>query len=186
MQSGKQQAQPARRGISAAWRLLIAAALTLLSAAPVFSAPATQSDLPCRDVSWNAVTDTPAALRDCTAPDAASDDPVETARAFLRENAAPLGLQAALGDLEFVSLRHGLAGSHVFFQQQRSARPVLGTYVSVHMRGRRQRRSAAQRLPAAAGGPDFRSQDHRRASCAGSPPCYRVRCTAAAAARRRS
>ena len=119
MQSGKQQAQPARRGISAAWRLLIAAALTLLSAAPVFSAPATQADLPCRDVTWNAVSNTPAALRDCAAPDAVSDDPVETARAFLRENAAALGVPAALDDLEFISLRHGLAGSHVFFQQQR-------------------------------------------------------------------
>ncbi len=134
MQSGNQQAQPARRGISAVWRLLIAAALTLLSAAPVFSAPAKQAELPCRDVTWNAVTDTPATLRDCTTPDAVSDDPVETARAFLRENAAPLALQATLDDLEFISLRHGLAGSHVFFQQQRSTRPVLGTYVSVHMR----------------------------------------------------
>ena len=134
MQSGRQQTRTASRGRSAIWRLVIAAALMLLSAAPVFSAPASQPDLPCRDVVWNAITDTPASLRNCTAPDAASDDPTQTALAFLQENADPLGLKVIADDLEFISLRHGLAGSHIFFQQQQNARPVLGAYVSVHLR----------------------------------------------------
>ncbi|MCB0239452.1 MAG: hypothetical protein KDH08_12575, partial [Anaerolineae bacterium] len=111
MQSGRQQTRTASRGRSAIWRLVIAAALMLLSAAPVFSAPASQPDLPCRDVVWNAITDTPASLRNCAAPDAASDDPTQTALAFLQENADPLGLKVIADDLEFISLRHGLAGS---------------------------------------------------------------------------
>ncbi|MCB9152805.1 MAG: M36 family metallopeptidase [Caldilineae bacterium] len=130
MQPGTRQPYAARRSISVGWRIMIAAALMVLTTAPVFAAPAS---LPCSDVTWNAVTDTPATLRNCAAPEGASDDPVETALAFLRENHESLGLQAGLGDLEFVSLRYGLAGSHVFFQQQYRARPVLGTYVSVHL-----------------------------------------------------
>ncbi|MEZ4769462.1 MAG: PepSY domain-containing protein [Caldilineales bacterium] len=116
------------------WQIVTATALMLLSVTPVFAAPAGQGDLPCRDVSWNAITGTPAALRNCDAPRAASGDPVETALAFLRENHDPLGLPADLADLEMASLRHGLAGSHVFFQQEYNAWPVLGSFVSVHMR----------------------------------------------------
>lgn len=133
MQPDNRQTDTTRRGANAVWQTLIAAALLLVSAAPVFAAPGGQSGLPCSAVVWNAVTETPATLRGCTAPKAASADPVATARAFLQENHVPLGLQSDLRDLEFVSQRHGLAGSHVFFQQQHKSRPVLGTYVAVHM-----------------------------------------------------
>ena len=84
-------------GRTAIWRLVIAAALMLLSAAPVFSAPAGQPDLPCRcGLERHHRHREPA---QCTAPDAASDDPTQTALAF-QENADPLGLKVIADDLD--------------------------------------------------------------------------------------
>lgn len=125
-------AQVRRRGAAVVWTLLFAATLMFHSTAPLLAAPAGQ-DLPCAEIDWRAATQSPSTLRGCDAPGDAASDPQDAARAFLLEHRDTLGYAPALTDLEFVSLRHGLAGSHVVFQQKYAGRPVLNTYVSVHL-----------------------------------------------------
>ena len=138
MQPGTMQAHSARHSSTLVWRIVLVAALLLLSVTPVFGAPSVQADLPCAGVTWNAVTDAPSTLRDCATASVSDKEPLAAARSFLRSYSDALGYQRGLADLEFVSLRNGLAGSHVVFRQMVDGKPVLNSYVVVHLNRDRQ------------------------------------------------
>ena len=115
-------------------RPLLTLALLALFVAPVAAAPWTPTALPCAEVTWDMGGAWPATLRGCQF-DAASDDAAGTARAFLQAYHAALGLDDGLANLRLYSIRHGLASSHVVFQQTLGGWPVYGAYLSVHLDG---------------------------------------------------
>ena len=120
-----------RRPVAAWIRFLGVLALTVLVSTPAFAAPAVQPALPCAEVVWNMVTDTPDTLRQCDMPLLASGaDPSGTARAFLEAHHAALGLSDSLEDLTPVAVRHGLKSSHVTLQQTIDTLPVSGAYIT--------------------------------------------------------
>ncbi len=126
--------QATRRCVAGWMRLLSALALTILVSTPVFAAPAVQPVLPCAEVVWNVVTDTPDTLRQCDTPQsAAGSDAAGTARAFLAANNVALGLSRSLRELKPVAIRHGLDSSHVTFQQTIDDFPVYGAYLTFHL-----------------------------------------------------
>lgn len=125
----------ATRRPAAGWiRLLGVLALTILASTPGFAAPADQPALPCAEVIWNDVTDTPDTLRQCDLPPLTSGaDPSGTARAFLAAHHTALGLSSGLEELKPVAVKHGLNSSHLTFQQTIDTLPVSGAYVTVHL-----------------------------------------------------
>ena len=99
-----------------------------------FGAPAVQPVLPCAEVVWNDVTDTPDTLRQCDMPPfTSSGDPSGTARAFLAAHHTALGLSGGLEELKPVAVKHGLNSSHVTFQQTIDTLPVFDAYVTFHL-----------------------------------------------------
>ena len=123
-----------RRPVAAWIRLLGVLALTILVSTPVVAAPAVQPVLPCAEVVWNDVTDTPDTLRKCDMPPLASDaDASGTARAFLETHHAALGLSRNLEEIRLVSVKYGLNSSHVTFQQTIDTLPVSDAYVTFHI-----------------------------------------------------
>lgn len=133
MQPGNRETHRFPRSLSTLWRALLAAALTLLSATPAFAASRAQAELPCAEVVWSAITQTPVTLRGCEPPRGVPADAAAAARSFLDEHSDVLRLSPALDNLSLVSQRRGLAGSHVTFQQTAAGRPVLGSYITLHL-----------------------------------------------------
>jgi Zn-dependent metalloprotease len=127
------EALPWRRTLAwAAIVLLLLAALALgrAAAAPPGGAPDQVS--PCSHIELDAETGYARTLRDC-GPAPNPGDAVEVARQFLRQHRAELGLSADLSDLETLAVRHGLASSHVWFQQTYGGLPVYQALTSVHL-----------------------------------------------------
>lgn len=115
-------------------RLLAALVLAILPPATVLGAPGARPDLPCAQVVWNEVADTPKTLRQCESPqETMKQDAAALASAFLTANHAALGVSNDLGELTLVSVKHGLKSSHVTFQQTIDALPVYNAYITVHL-----------------------------------------------------
>lgn len=115
-------------------RLVAALVVAMLPSTTVFAAPGVQPTLPCDEVVWNEAIQTPKTLRRCDSPSVsiASDAPA-VARAFLEANHTALDLSSNLDELGLISVKHGLASSHVTFQQTLAGLPVYGAYVTVHL-----------------------------------------------------
>lgn len=60
-------------------------------------------------------------------------DAAHAARAYLERNAASLGIPAGLRDLRVESVREGLTGRHVRYQQTANGVPVFGASVTVSL-----------------------------------------------------
>lgn len=118
-------------------RWLLALALLAGAAAPAFAASGGgQGDLPCAAVTQDAITGWPEALRDCDyGPGGGNNDVTAMAGAFLNDYGAQLGLVDGAAGLRLISTRHGLASSHLIFQQHLGDYPVYGAYLSFHFDG---------------------------------------------------
>lgn len=128
--------QPHRRRAKtpAIWiRSLLTLALLVGFGAPAWAAPDGPQDLPCDEVTWDAVTGWPATLRACQTDATGDGDAAERVSAFLSTNHAALGIDHDLANLPLVTTRHSLAGSHLVYQQTLAGRPVYGAYLSVHL-----------------------------------------------------
>jgi hypothetical protein len=113
--------------------LLLTLALLAVFVAPAWAAPGNPASLPCTDVTWDAASGWPSTLRTCQFDAAAADTPQDRADAFLNAHHTLLGLDKDLANLQLTSTRHGLASSHLVYQQTLASRPVYGAYLSVHL-----------------------------------------------------
>jgi hypothetical protein len=115
-------------------RSLLTLALLAVFVAPAWAAPGNPASLPCTDVTWDGASGWPSTLRSCQFDAVGGDDtPQGLADAFLKTHHALLGLDKNLANLRLLSTRHGLASSHLVYQQTLAGRPVYGAYLSVHL-----------------------------------------------------
>ncbi len=115
-------------------RSLLTLAMLAVFVAPAWAAPDNPVSLPCTDVTWGAASGWPSTLRGCQFDAARGvDTPQELAGAFLKAHHTLLGLDKDLANLQLTSTRHGLASSHLVYQQTLAGRPVYGAYLSVHL-----------------------------------------------------
>ena len=128
--------QPQRRRAKtlAIWiRSLLTLALLVGFGAPAWAAPDGPQSLPCDQVTRDPLTGWPATLRACQIDAAGDKDAGERASAFLSTNHAALGLDRDLANLRLLTTRHGLASSHLVYQQTLAGQPVYGAYLSAHL-----------------------------------------------------
>ncbi len=114
-------------------RSLLTLALLAVFVAPALAAPGSPASLPCTDVAWDAASGWPTTLRGCQFDAGGDDTPQGRADAFLKTYHTLLGLDQDLANLRLLSTRHGLASSHLVYQQTLAGRLVYGAYLSVHL-----------------------------------------------------